>query len=460
MTMSEHPPLEVAGKRVAIIGLGRSGLAALRLLLELGARVAVADQKPDSELAVALEGLREGDVEVHGGGAYDSTLIGADLVVVSPGVPVALEPLQRAKASGIRMIGELELASRSLTGKVIAVTGTNGKSTTVTWIGELLRHSGFDPFVGGNLGAPLAEAALSSLRGRQWDIVVAEVSSFQLETIESFHPWIGAILNITPDHLDRYPSMAAYAAAKARLFENQTVEDYAVLNADDSWLARPAVVSRGARVLFSRKGPVERGVFLEGDRVISTLRGLHEDMCRVSDLHLRGAHNVENAMAAGAIAVLAGCPLGDIERGLGAFRGLEHVMEVVRVVGGVTYINDSKGTNVDATIKALESLQTPVVLIAGGREKGGDFPGLAVAVRRGAKRVILLGEARSHLRRVLEGVCPITEAGTLMEAVREAAAAAVPGDTVLLSPACASFDMFTDYKDRGRQFKEHVHELE
>ena len=460
MARSEQPPLEVVGKRVAIIGLGRSGLAALRLLLELGARIAVADQKPEAELAAMLDGLRAGDVEVHGGGAYDPALIGADLVVVSPGVPVALEPLRRARASGSRMIGELELASRYLTGKVIAVTGTNGKSTTVTWIGELLRSSGFHPFVGGNLGTPLAEAALASLHGRQWNVVVAEVSSFQLETIETFHPWIGAILNLTPDHLDRYASMAAYVAAKVRLFENQTVEDYTVLNADDPWLAQSAVRSSGTRVLFSRRGPVERGVFLEGDAICSTLRGRREEMCRVNDLHLRGAHNVENAMAVGAIATLVGCPIGVIGQGLCAFRGLEHVMEVVRVVRGVTYINDSKGTNVDATIKALESLPSPVVLIAGGREKGGEYPGLAAAVRHGTKRAILLGEARSHLRRLLEGVCPLTEASSLAEAVRAAAAAAVPGDTVLFSPACASFDMFTDYKDRGRQFKEHVHELE
>jgi UDP-N-acetylmuramoylalanine--D-glutamate ligase len=458
--MSEHLPLEVAGKRVAVIGLGRSGLAALRLLLELGARVAVADQKPEPELAAALDGLGGGDVEVHGGGAYDPALIGAELVVVSPGVPVALEPLRRARASGMRMIGELELASRYLTDKVIAVTGTNGKSTTVTWIGELLRHSGLQPFVGGNLGTPLAEAALASLQGRKWDFVVAEVSSFQLETIETFHPWIGAILNISPDHLDRYASMEAYTAAKLRMFENQAAEDYAVLNADDPWLARSAVKPPGAGVLFSRKRPVEPGVFLSGEAICSTLHGRREVMCRVGDLHVRGAHNVENAMAAAAIAVLAGCPIAAIERGLHAFRGLEHVMEEVRVLRGVTYINDSKGTNVDATIKALESLRAPVILIAGGREKGGEYPGLAAAVRRGTKRVILLGEARPRLRRLLEGACPINEAASLAEAVREAAAAAVPGDTVLLSPACASFDMFTDYRDRGRRFKECVHELE
>ena len=458
--MNEQTSLEVAGKRVAVIGLGRSGQAAVRLLRRLGARVTVADQKPSSELAAALGGLSAGEVEIHGAGAYEPALRGAEVVVVSPGVPMALAPLQRARQAGMRIIGELELASRHLTGRVLAVTGTNGKSTTVTWIGELLRGAGYAPFVGGNLGTPLAEAALASLDGKAWDLVVAEVSSFQLETIETFHPWIGAVLNVTPDHLDRYPSMEAYAAAKLRLFENQGDADYAVLNADDPWLSRSAVVSRGARIEFSRTRPVERGLYLDGNMMIlSNLYGRREEVGRVDALQVKGVHNIENAMAAAAVAALAGCPMDVISQGLRAFRGLEHVMEVVRVLRGVAYVNDSKGTNVDATIKALESVPAPVILIAGGREKGGEYPGLAEAVRRKARRVILLGEARARLREVLAGTCPITEAASLKDAVRDAANTAVAGDTVLLSPACASFDMFADYKDRGRQFKEAVHEL-
>ncbi len=457
--MSEQTSLEVAGKRVAVIGLGRSGLAAVRLLQRLGARVTVADQKPSSELAAALGGLPAGEVEIHGAGGYTAALQGAEVVVVSPGVPMALEPLQRARQAGVRIIGELELASRHLTGRILAVTGTNGKSTTVTWIGELLRGAGYDPFVGGNLGTPLAEAALASLEGKVWDLVVAEVSSFQLETIESFRPWIGAILNVTPDHLDRYPSMEAYAAAKLRLFENQGDADYAVLNADDPCLSRSSVRSRSARIEFSRTRPVERGVCLDGDVIVSNLYGRRDEVCRVDALPVKGAHNIENAMAAAAVAALAGCPIDVINQGLRAFRGLEHVMEVVRVLRGVAYINDSKGTNVDATIKALESVPAPVILIAGGREKGGAYPGLAEAVRRKARRVILLGEARARLREVLAGACPITEAASLRDAVRDAANTAAAGDTVLLSPACASFDMFADYKDRGRQFKESVREL-
>lgn len=460
MAGSEHSALDVAGRRVAVIGLGRSGLAAVRLLLALGARVAVADRKPALDLAVALDDLGRGDIEVHGDGAYTRALKGAEVVVVSPGVPLALDSLRDAEASGVRIIGELELAARFLTGRLLAVTGTNGKSTTVTWLGELLRGAGRESFVGGNLGTPLAEAALASLQGRAWDYVVAEVSSFQLETIESFHPWIGAILNLTPDHLDRYPSMVAYADAKVRLFENQTAEDFSVLNADDLWLAESKVMTRGRRVWFSRQRRLEYGVFVEEGVICSSLRGRREDICRIADLQLPGAHNVENAMAAAAMALLAGRPIEAVGRGLRDFRGLEHVMEVVRILRGVTYINDSKGTNVDATIKALDSQGAPVVLIAGGREKGGEYPGLAAAIRRIAKRVILLGEARPHLKRLLDGACPLTEVESLADAVREAAAAAVPGDTVLLSPACASFDMFADYQDRGRRFKELVHELE
>jgi len=451
--------LDLAGTRVAVIGAGRSGLAAVRLLQRLGASVSVADQKPYSDMVAALGGLSAGVVEIHGDGDYESAWRGADVVVVSPGVPLTGAPLQRARQSGLRLIGEMELASRYLTSRMIAVTGTNGKSTTVTWIGELLRGAGYHPFVGGNLGVPLAEAALASLDGRAWDLVVVEVSSFQLETIETFRPWIGAILNVTPDHLDRYPSMKAYADTKRRLFENQGDQDYALCNADDPWLSRASARSRAARIEFSRTRPVERGLCLEGDLIVSNLLGRREEVCRVGDVQVKGTHNIENAMAAATVASLAGCPMDGISRGLRVFRGLEHVMEVVRVLRGVAYINDSKGTNVDATIKALESLPAPVILIVGGREKGGDYPGLADAVRRKAKRVILLGEARVRLREVLEGACPITEAASLHEAVRDAATMAVAGETVLLSPACASFDMFADYQDRGRQFKESVHEL-
>lgn len=457
--MAGRPRLEVQGKRVAVIGLGRSGRSAVDLLLELGADIAIADQKPAVELAAALDGLDTHNIEVHGGGAYEQALQGAHLALLSPGVPLALKQLQSAKSKGVRIVGELEFASQYVDGRLIAVTGTNGKSTTVTLIGELLRGAGFDPFVGGNLGTPLTQAALASLHGRHWDFVVAEVSSFQLETIETFHPWIATILNITPDHLDRYPSMSAYAAAKARLLENQTPEDYAVLNADDPGVAQFSMDTRARLVRFSRKRQVNPGVYVQDDQIFANLKGDPQEVVRVAELQIRGVHNLENVAAASAAAILAGCSIESVKTVLKTFRGLEHVMEVVRVFRGVTYINDSKGTNVDATVKALESLLSSVILIAGGREKGGEYPGLREAASGKIKHAILIGEAREHLRKVLSGACPITDAASLADAVLHAATLAVAGDTVLLSPVCASFDMFADYKDRGRQFKELVHEL-
>ena len=457
--MSDGLHLELQGKRVAVIGFGRSGQSALRLLTAMGAHVAVADQKPASELTAIMTGLTEIPVEVFGDGQYEQALHGSELVLVSPGVPMALPSLKAALNRGIRIIGEAELASRYLSSPLIAVTGTNGKSTTVTLIGELLSASGFDAFVGGNLGTPLADAALASLEGHRWDFVVAEVSSFQLETIETFHPWIGAILNITPDHLDRYPSLKDYAAAKARLFENQTAEDFCIMNADDAGLLKFPPASLGTPIRFSRTKDVTAGVFVQGEAVMTNLREELEEVIRITELQIRGTHNLENVMAATTVALLAGCPMSTIQRTLREFRGLEHVMEVVRIVRGVTYINDSKGTNVDATVKALESLSGPVILIAGGREKGGEYPGLVEAVRGKAKQIILIGEARVRLRELLKEAAVVSEAGSLAEAVRQAASLAVAGDTVLLSPVCASFDMFLDYKDRGRQFKERVHEL-
>jgi UDP-N-acetylmuramoylalanine--D-glutamate ligase len=453
--------LDVKGKRVAVIGFGRSGRSAARLLSELGASVAVADEKSQSELT-ELKESKTGHVEVYGGGEYNRALHGAELVVISPGVPTSLPPIREARAAGIPLIGEMELAFRSMRdmpAKWLGITGTNGKSTTVTLLGELLHRAGFSPFVGGNLGTPLTEAALAWLQGRGRDFIVAEVSSFQLETIETFRPWAGAILNLTPDHLDRYPSMEEYAAAKARLFENQNKEDFAVLNADDPGLNQYPPALRGSLVQFSHTRSLKRGVFIREGVMVSSLTRKLEDIIPIGELRLQGLHNLENAMAAGAVALLAGCPAETIAGVLRDFKGLEHVMEIVRVLRGVTYINDSKGTNVDAVVKALESLKAPVILIAGGREKGGEYAGLAQAVRNKVKQVILLGEARSHLRQVLNGTCPVTEVANLADAVREAVTAAHAGDTVLLSPACASFDMFRDYKDRGRLFKEYVNEL-
>jgi len=459
---------ELKGKKVTVVGLARSGVAAARMLQAVGAHVTVADGKETVDVASVLSQLDRRTLTVVVGRGYESALERADLVVISPGVPYRMEALQAVRRRGVRVIGELELASWFLTAPVLAVTGTNGKSTTVTLVGLLLAESGKRVFVGGNLGTPLCEAALASYQwtsqGRgadkgPYDYIVAEVSSFQLETIERFHPWVAAVLNVSTDHMDRYDSLQDYVATKARIFENQTAEDFALVNRDDE---RVAELDRGlrARVLgFSRTKPVEAGAYLDGDRVMVAVQGRLQEVCRREEILIPGGHNLANAMAALTIGLLCGCPIEAARRVVRTFPGLEHALEIVRERHGVLFVNDSKGTNVDATLKALESFDRPILLIAGGRDKGGDFVRLREAVRRRTKRTILIGEAAPRIRAALNGCERISDAASLREAVETAAREARPGDVVLLSPACASFDMFADYKDRGAQFKNLVQSL-
>ncbi len=468
--MRSDPAAEFRGRRVTVVGLARSGIAAARLLAAVGARVTVADEKPEAQLAGALQQLDRQAVAVRVGPGYETALEGADLVVVSPGVPTRLPMLAAARARGLAVIGELELAFRFLEAPVLAVTGTNGKSTTVTLLGLTLERAGKRAFVGGNLGRALGEAALATWEQRKasgggspYDVVVVEVSSFQLETIERFHPTVAALLNIAPDHLDRYDSLEDYIAAKARIFENQTADDVAVLNLDDERVTAMAKGLRARRAGFScrrpLRPPVEVGAWLEGERLVAALGGPTTEVLARSELRLFGEHNLANALAATAIGLAAGCPRDAIREALRTFPGLEHALEVVRERRGVRFVNDSKGTNVDATLKALESFDAPVLLIAGGRDKGGDFTRLREPVRQRVKRLILIGEAAPRIKAALGDFERLVEAGSLREAVGAAAAAAAPGDVVLLSPACASFDMFADYQDRGRQFKQLVNEL-
>jgi UDP-N-acetylmuramoylalanine--D-glutamate ligase len=454
--------MDLKGKKVTVVGLARSGVAAAKLLQAVGARVTVTDSKEEAALAEPLSGLDRQAVSVRVGRGYEAALEGADLAVISPGVPTHLDALDAARRSGLRVIGELELASWFVRAPILAITGTNGKSTTVTLVGLALNESAKRAFVGGNLGTPLSEAALATCQAggvSPYEVLVAEVSSFQLETIERFHPWVAAVLNVTPDHLDRYPSLDAYVEAKARIFENQTASDYALMNADDERVAALAPRVRGTALRFSRAKPVEQGAWLDGDRIRVRLGARTEEVCRRDELRLIGAHNVSNVMAAATIALLCGCPLEALRRVFRTFPGLEHALELVRERRGVRYVNDSKGTNVDATSKALESLEQPVWLIAGGRDKGGDFTRLREPVQRRVKRVILIGEAGPRIKEALKPFDRISESHTLGEAVALAARGAVSGDVVLLSPACASFDMFADYQDRGRQFKALVNEL-
>jgi UDP-N-acetylmuramoylalanine--D-glutamate ligase len=451
------------------MGLARSGVAACRLLQAAGARVTVADQKELAELTDVLGAIDRDHVGVTVGARYESSLDEADLVVISPGVPYRLASIEAARRRGVKVIGEMELASRFLRSPLLAITGTNGKSTTVTLIGKMLAESGRRAFVGGNLGIALSDAAVEDLRANRtgkpcpYDYLVVEVSSFQLETIDRFHPWIAALLNVTVDHQDRYESLDAYVAAKQRIFENQTTSDVALFNLDDDRVAALRHRVRAKRLGFTTASTigtdVSGGTYLEGDRIVTTVTGVRQEICRRSEIRIIGNHNVGNVMAAATYALLCGCPLDAIRRVLVTFPGLEHALEIVRERRGVRFVNDSKGTNVDATLKALESIDQPIWLIAGGRDKGGDFSRLAQAVSRRVTRVILIGEAAPLIRQAWEGATTMTEAATLRDAVDLAAQGALSGDVVLLSPACASFDMFADYQDRGRQFKALVHAL-
>lgn len=460
--------MNVKGLQATVVGLARSGVGAARLLQHLGAQVTVADRKEPEELRGILPQVDQSGIAVRVGAQYESALEGADLVVISPGVPTQLDALSRVHARGVRVIGELELASCFVTAPIVAVTGTNGKSTTVTLIGKFLQESGKRAFVGGNLGIAASEAALACVQATPgspppYEYAVFEVSSFQLETTEQFHPWIASILNVTLDHMDRYASVDDYVAAKARIFANQTAGDYALFNLDDARVAALRGRTKGAVLGFSRSGATLSGVagatVLDGDLIVTTVRGAREEICRRSDMRLIGLHNVENVMAAVTCGLLCGCSIEAIRAVLRSFPGLEHALEVVRERRGVRFVNDSKGTNVDAVLKALEGIEQPIWLIAGGRDKGGDFSRLGRAIRERVKGLILIGEAASRIQAAMGDFDRCRSAATLRDAVELAAREAQPGEVVLLSPACASFDMFADYQDRGRQFKALVQAL-
>ncbi|TAK10366.1 MAG: UDP-N-acetylmuramoyl-L-alanine--D-glutamate ligase [Candidatus Manganitrophaceae bacterium] len=449
------------GKRVAVVGMGASGVAAASLLVREGAQVLVTDDRP-KEIPSALSDLSQeapgkGTLRFQLGGRREEDLLSSDLIVLSPGVPLKTLPVEKLQARRIPIIGEIELASTflaALTAPIIAITGTNGKSTTTTLVGEILKGWGWKVFVGGNLGTPLSEA----ISGR-WDFIVAELSSFQLETIRTFRPRIAALLNVTPDHLDRYPDFQSYQEAKWRLFENQGEGDYAVVNQDDPATMPPAL--KGSAVSFSRLAIPKRGVYLhwrEGE-IVSNLWGEPETIIRVETLKIKGSHNLENAMAAIAVTLLCGCSAEGIRQTLVNFKGLPHRMEFVREVRGIKYVNDSKGTNVGAVIKSLEGLTVPVVLIAGGKDKESDFTPLKELIHKKVKRLILLGEAQEKIARCFSDHPAVERVGSMEQAVERAAAAAEAGEIVLLSPGCASFDMFRDYRHRGEVFKQAVEGL-
>jgi UDP-N-acetylmuramoylalanine--D-glutamate ligase len=439
----------LAGRRVTVVGLARSGVAACRLLRALGATVTGTDARPADALPPEARGLGAEGVRLTLGGHPPEAFAGAELVVLSPGVPAAHPALAGCRARGVPVLAELELAYRATTAEFVGITGTNGKTTTTALVGALLEGSGRPVLVGGNIGRPLAAEVLA-FPAEGW--VVAEVSSFQLETAEAFRPRVAAILNVTPDHLDRHGSLAAYAEAKARILGRQGAGDVAVLNADDPGAAALAPRVRGRRLWFSRRGHVDEGTWLREGWVTLRLDGVDRPVCPVGEIALRGAHNLENVLAAAACAGVLGVPPDRLRAAIGAFRAVRHRIEWVRDRGGVAYYNDSKGTNVDATLKALAAFHEPIVLIAGGRDKGQRFDGLADAARGRVRAAVLIGEGRATLGPALRAVTRVEEAAALPEAVGRAAALARPGDVVLLSPACASFDMFRDFEHRGDAF--------
>ena len=448
---------DLAGKSVAIVGMARSGMAAAEFLWKRGARVTLSDSRPATALEPEIRILNERNIEHEAGGHSMELFDSVDLIVVSPGVPMNLPVLRHAAEKGRTLIGEIELASRYLRGKVIAITGTNGKTTTTALIGEILRTGGLPVQVGGNIGTPLVSLVESSAEDT-WSVV--ELSSFQLEAAPTFRPDIAVILNITPDHLDRYASFEAYAQAKLNVFANQLSGDFAVLNHEDPNLQRAAKEIRSQVYWFSGSHEVQRGTYAIGGQIIFDSGSASEPVMTFNEVPLKGRHNIENVAAAITAARLAGISSGSISRSVRYFKAVEHRLEPVAEIKGVHFFNDSKATNVDAAIKALEAFESGVILILGGRDKGGDFKVLSHLLQQRAKSVILLGEASDKIRMQLAGTVPMTQAHSMDDAVRLAFQQAAPGNTVLLAPACASFDMFQNYEHRGREFKAAVGRLQ
>jgi UDP-N-acetylmuramoylalanine--D-glutamate ligase len=474
-TISNHqstidPLMELKDKRVLVVGLGKSGVASALFLKAHGARVTVSDTKSGDELRNEIPVLLDHGITVETGGHGDRTFRGQDLIVVSPGVPVDAPSLLQAKTQGVDVIGEIELAARFLPGPIVAITGSNGKTTTTTLAGEIMTAAGFPALVGGNIGTPAISLAE---RAQPETVIVLEVSSFQLETIQTFRPKVAVVLNVTPDHLDRHRTFEAYTDAKARIFENQQTSDFAVLNADDPTCVAMAARTRAQVFWFSRQKEVHQGAWVRDGNILfregtGELGKSQREIMQVSEIPLKGAHNLENVLAAVCAGVLMGCAPEKIRQAVREFKAVEHRLEFVASIGGVDYYNDSKATNVDATIKALESFPANIHLILGGKDKGSDYSVLNELLRQRVKRVYTIGAAAAKIESQIasssgahgkNGGPEIVHAETLDHALRKAHAAAQPGDVVLLAPACASFDQFKNYEHRGQAFKEIVRTL-
>jgi len=449
--------MDLKGKKVLVVGLGKSGLAAALFLRHRGAQVTVSDVRSAEALAKDIPALLEEGIMVEAGGHGLLTFRRQDLIVVSPGVPLTTPELVQVRSFGLPVIGELELAARFIKGKMLAVTGSNGKTTTTTLLGEILKEAGLPTLVGGNIGVPVVSLVDESTDDT-WSVL--EVSSFQLESTEQFHPSIAVILNITPDHLDRHGSFENYIQAKERIFAVQDANDCLVLNADNTPAAQAASRAASRVFWFSVEHPVPQGAWLQQGYVVyrSQQNAAIEQVMPLGGIPLKGTHNVENVLAAVAAARQAGAPAQAIRRAIENFRAVEHRLEYVATINGVEYYNDSKATNVDATAKAVAAFSSGIHLILGGKDKGSDYTTLSQLLRERVRAVYTIGSAAAKIESHLRGVVTLQSCETLENAVNAAAAAAHPGDVVLLAPACSSFDQFDSYEHRGRIFKELVSE--
>ena len=452
--------MEVNQRRILVAGMARSGIGAAKLLLKHGAHPVLADSKPRESFGDALDDLERAGCETRLGEDQLKLLENVDGVVISPGIPIQSPLVKRAKELGLPLIGEMELGAEFLPGLMVAITGTNGKTTTTTLTRDIFRDAGFVAYAAGNIGYPVSEVAASD---GPVEVTVIEVSSFQLESIESFHPHAAALLNITEDHLNRHGTMAEYIRMKARIFENQTTEDFAILNGEDPLVMDLAKEIKSRICLFSRTREVALGTCVKDGWIVWMENGEATPICPADHLLIPGPHNLENALAAAAMAYVCGVSPENIRKTLETFQGVEHRIETVRTVDGVTYINDSKGTNVDSTIKAVQSMKAPTVILLGGYDKHTDFMPLCREMVQSPwiSHAVVMGDTADQITRQLgeAGYTAITRADNMRDAILKGKKLAVEGGNVLLSPACASFDAFKDFEERGRVFKQIVNEL-
>jgi UDP-N-acetylmuramoylalanine--D-glutamate ligase len=447
----------IIGKRISILGMARSGLACAKLLRKIGAKVFVSDAQSKEFLSDQMGKLEALGIDFETGGHTSKVVQGQDFIVLSPGVPLDIPILRQAQDSGIPAFSEIEVAFWLTDSKIIGITGSNGKTTTVTLVGEMLKEDDREFRTGGNIGVPFS-AVVEEVSPDGF--LVLELSSFQLERIEEFRPHISSILNVTPDHLDRHPDLESYLEAKLRILENQTQGDFAVLNSDDENSLRLAKQGKCKKLFFSTQKEVEQGAFVRQGELFSRWGGEEQKIVEASEIGIKGPHNLSNAAAACVICTILGVAPQSMQSALRRFKGVEHRLERVADMAGVSFVNDSKATNVDSVWYALQSVAAPIILIAGGRDKGGDFSRLRDLVKENAKALILVGESKERVKSALGDLVPSQYADSLEEAVGAAMGKASAGDTILLSPGCASFDMFKDYQHRGQVFKASVRDLE